>query len=530
MNNRFYNITEVEMDSFLCPQGFQRMSIPGTTELVYGKLVRHGNHQISMRIYTSIDPTGNSRARGEDAIRVMLFFKYAGEVVSVGKPQKVLRITTWSKNLQKAIDRWDSEFKICPACHHPMVIRKGSNGDFWGCCTWSKTRCSGKPSKIISAKTSDVAPAPVNTVKLERPKVSTKVESLKPVVEAKPPVKPVVHCGASGFRISEEQISNHQKQAEDVFVNTDKHLILPSRAGGGKTTMLKHLASFRKEGHRMAYLAFNRKNANEGKKKLPPEVSAMTTHSFCGRLLRDNQIKMPEKADSGKNWQIMEQVYPAMGNKDRKRLRKAAFKLIGLSKNFAIRPGDKEGIRSVHDQYTFELENEQEINAVVEIVDEVLGMSVPGSRFGSIYDFDDMIWWPIVLNLKLTFYDVVLLDEVQDFNACQIELVSRMIESGTRVVAVGDPYQAVYRFRGADCDAFDKLAAVLNNSKLGCDSVLLPTNFRCGKAILEWVRNNTVVKDIEAAYNAVEGEVREDLTYDQIIEILTEEFGNKRSG
>lgn len=506
------------------------MTIPGTTELVYGKLVRHGNHQISMRVYTSIDSTGNSRNCGEDAVRVMLFFKHDGDVIPVGKPQKVLRITTWSKNLQKAIDRWDSEWNDCPACGHPMVLRKGSKGDFWGCCTWSKTRCSGKPSKVISAKSKDIIPAPAKTLKPERPRISKEIEEFKPVAEAINPTRPIVHCSVNGFRIPANQISNHQKQAEDAFAKTDKHLILPSRAGGGKTTMLKHLASFRKEGDRMAYLAFNRKNANEGKKKLPPEVSAMTTHSFCGRLLRDSHIKMSEKADSGKNWQIMEEVYPAMSNKDRKRIRKACFKLIGLSKNFAIRPSDKDGIRSVYDQYAFDLMNEQEINAVIDIVDEVLSLSVPGSRFGSIYDFDDMIWWPIVLDIKPTFYNVVLLDEVQDFNACQIELVKRMVENGARVVAVGDPYQAVYRFRGADCDAFDKLSAVLSESKDGCESVLLPTNFRCGKAILEWVRNNTVVKDIEAAYNAVEGEVREEFTYDQIIDTLTEEFGIKGSG
>jgi ssDNA-binding Zn-finger/Zn-ribbon topoisomerase 1 len=495
--SRFHNVSQAEMEAFLLPKGFRQMTLPGTAELVYGKRINKGRHAISIRVYTAINPSGVARACGEDAIRVSAFTLFQGEPVSVGKSQKVLRITTWAKNLDAALSRWDAEWKECPACGHPMVLRNGKHGDFWGCSTYAKTKCSGKPPsapQIIEPK------AEVTVIKASRPMIN-------------------------GYRIPEDRISTQQKAAEVAFTNTDKNLILPSRAGGGKTTMLKHIASFRGEGQRMVYLAFNKKNADEGKKKLPREVVSMTTHSFCGRLLRDNNIPMPQRAESSKNRQVMEEVYPALDNKDRKRIRRAAFKMIGLAKNFACRPGDREAIKAVLDQYPFELENKAEEMTVVEIVDEVLRLSIPGSKFGSIYDFDDMIWWPVVLDLKPTHYDVALLDEVQDFNACQIELVRRLMASGTRLVAVGDPYQAVYRFRGADSDAFDKVSEALNGSDRGCETVLLPTNYRCAKSIIDWVRDNTVVHDIEAAPNAPQGSVREDLSYDKIIDLLALEFG-----
>lgn len=500
--SKFYPVSKQEMDDFLFPKGFQLMNLPKTDELVYGKRLTIHNHPVSIRVYSSIEGS-EARPCGEDAIRVSAYTMIQGEIVQIGSTHKVLRIKTWAKNLESAIAAVVEDWKACPACNHPMVLRNGAYGEFWGCSAFKITGCNGKNSPNQQVESNPEPPV-----------------SSKPTTVATPKAH-------GGFRIADEHISDQQKAAERVFVETDKHMVLPSRAGGGKTTMLKHLASFRKEGQSIAYLAFNKKNAEEGKKKLPREVASMTTHSFCSRMLRDYGISMPERADSSKNRKVLEEVYPAMNNKDRKRIRKSAFKLIGLAKNFACRPGDKDAITEVMNKYNFELENKAEELTVVEIVDQVLTLSVPGKKFGSIYDFDDMIWWPVVLDMKPTFYDVVLLDEVQDFNACQIELVSRMMEKGSRLVAVGDPYQAVYRFRGADSDAFDKVQETLNSGTRGCTVVLLPTNYRCSKSVIRWVRENSVVHDIEACDNAPEGLVDESMSYNQILDLLVEEFGKR---
>jgi exodeoxyribonuclease V beta subunit len=51
-------------------------------------------------------------------------------------------------------------------------------------------------------------------------------------------------------------------------------------------------------------------------------------------------------------------------------------------------------------------------------------------------------------------YKVVLLDEAQDTEAQQFELLRAMQREGTSLIIVGDPKQSIYRFRGADLDAF----------------------------------------------------------------------------
>lgn len=148
--SQFYNISRVEMDQFLVGLGFQLMSIPGTTELVYGKVLRHQDFTLSLRVYTAINPSGESRAKGIDAIRLKLYWRFENEPVHVGRTQNCKRVKNWRKNIQAAMDRvLDGEhFRICPNCHQPLVTREGQFGEFWACSTWFKTKCGGK--KVVA--------------------------------------------------------------------------------------------------------------------------------------------------------------------------------------------------------------------------------------------------------------------------------------------------------------------------------------------------------------------------------------------
>ena len=125
-------------------------------ELVYGKVVRIGDHRLSLRCYTAVNPGGESREKGTDAIRVQLFAKVQNggreEIVPVGRSQKCLRVASWRENLGKAIKRIaDPEhFRLCPACGHPMVIRenKATGEEFWGCSLFRITKCKGKRASV----------------------------------------------------------------------------------------------------------------------------------------------------------------------------------------------------------------------------------------------------------------------------------------------------------------------------------------------------------------------------------------------
>jgi superfamily I DNA/RNA helicase len=69
------------------------------------------------------------------------------------------------------------------------------------------------------------------------------------------------------------------------------------------------------------------------------------------------------------------------------------------------------------------------------------------------------------------------------------------------VIAVGDDYQAIYGFTGADADALDLIARDFN-----CQELPLTVSYRCPQAVVKFAQQ--WVDDIQHAPTAVVGEVR----------------------
>ncbi|RTK95884.1 MAG: hypothetical protein EKK64_05510 [Neisseriaceae bacterium] len=64
-------------------------------------------------------------------------------------------------------------------------------------------------------------------------------------------------------------------------------------------------------------------------------------------------------------------------------------------------------------------------------------------KLGNKRDFDDDLWFSAIHadELKWPKYDVVLADEVQDFNVAQQIILKKLAENGAKIVAVGDKHQ-----------------------------------------------------------------------------------------
>ena len=120
-----------------------------------------------------------------------------------------------------------------------------------------------------------------------------------------------------------------------------------------------------------------------------------------------------------------------------------------------------------------------------------------------VIDFDDMLYLAVKLNARFDPVDWLFVDEAQDTNGIQVEIMSRLqkaeqyvrngdeetsvtsygapprFQSSTRIIAVGDPHQAIYGFRGADSNAMTSIAGRFN-------AVILPlsVSYRCPKAVV----------------------------------------------
>jgi superfamily I DNA/RNA helicase len=116
-------------------------------------------------------------------------------------------------------------------------------------------------------------------------------------------------------------------------------------------------------------------------------------------------------------------------------------------------------------------------------------------------DFDDMILAPLVHHCRMDPVDWVLIDEAQDTNPARRALALAILKPGGRLIAVGDPRQAIYGFTGADSDAMD-----LIREQLGSAELPLTVTYRCPKAVVKLANN--WVPAITAHDTAPDGIVR----------------------
>lgn len=154
MPRTYVNVTIKQMTDFLTARGFKRVYPLRTSEAVFAKRVGH-EQQLSLRVYTGINPDGNSRDIGKDAIRVQLSWRYDVNSDSkilkpMGRVPHVKRIQSWRDNLAKRLDNWQDMWQVetCPKCGSALAPRqrKASKGVekasyFLGCVSYPK--CKG---------------------------------------------------------------------------------------------------------------------------------------------------------------------------------------------------------------------------------------------------------------------------------------------------------------------------------------------------------------------------------------------------
>jgi len=170
MAGKYYRISTAEMIAFLEQRTFQRIQVPNTKEIVFGKRYDYvGRNEdtgeitysipMTVRVYTSCSLNG-ARDVGEDAIRVCVLMekqvalfngkgpvRYETKIVPVGAAKRVHRISTWEKNLAQRLDDWQDLLKpLCPECSAPMNLRVPRQGEKWhafyGCCRYPTCKCT----------------------------------------------------------------------------------------------------------------------------------------------------------------------------------------------------------------------------------------------------------------------------------------------------------------------------------------------------------------------------------------------------
>jgi len=109
-------------------------------------------------------------------------------------------------------------------------------------------------------------------------------------------------------------------------------------------------------------------------------------------------------------------------------------------------------------------------------------------RQRNLVDFDDLVALPVTLlesnpDLAAVYrdrYRWISVDEYQDVDEQQYRLLSQLASPHGNLTAIGDPDQAIYRFRGADVGFFLRFQQDFS----GAHTVVLTRNYRSGAKIL----------------------------------------------
>lgn len=287
------------------------------------------------------------------------------------------------------------------------------------------------------------------------------------------------------------EASAYQARVFDFIANGTGHGVVVAVPGSGKTTTIVEAAKLLPSDVKALFVAFNKSIALELGAKLPPNVEAMTLHSFglkaCqhafGRVRIDgekgNRIARAIYGDERETWEV----------------RAALVKCGALCKGVLV--SDADGVSDVMDAFELDHNGHSRASFIANVL-KYLDMSAADRMC---VDFDDMIWFVSRHNLNVRTFSYVFVDETQDMNAAQLDMVRRAGRKG-RVIAVGDPRQAIYAFRGADSEAINRIIAELSATVLP-----LSVCYRCAPEIVK--EASLIEPSIESFPGIASGTVRD---------------------
>ncbi len=269
------------------------------------------------------------------------------------------------------------------------------------------------------------------------------------------------------------------------------HTQVIARAGSGKTSTIIESFYHLPKGKTALMVAFNKSIQTELASRAPEGVDVLTLHSLGFRACR-RAYPMLKNPDSDK---LQGHIRAVIGDENNYDLRSSIAKAVALSKSYLI--DSYVDIDQLIDSHGIDLidENRRDFIAIVQKV--MNGCKNDTARI----DFDDMIWFPLVHNLRVPQYDFVFVDEAQDLSVSQIQLALKSCKSGGRIISVGDDRQAIYSFRGADSQAIPNII-----KQLSAKTLPLSVTYRCAKSIADLAKN--IVPDLEPAPNAEIGLVQ----------------------
>jgi DNA helicase II / ATP-dependent DNA helicase PcrA len=287
-------------------------------------------------------------------------------------------------------------------------------------------------------------------------------------------------------------LSSLNEQQQQVVQATHGPVLVLAGAGSGKTRALTHRIAYILQQkiaspHQILAVTFTNKAASEMKERVQqlmrsPEytpASIGTFHSIGARMLREQAAFHPRS-----------KTFVIVDAKDSERLVRQALKELDLS----VREWNPRTLKHRISEAKNTLQSPDDIaNASASPADEVLSRVF--TRYEALlakqdaYDFDDLLRVPTDIlsrydNVRTAYqqrWRFLSVDEYQDTNPLQEQLLTLLLGPEKNICVVGDDYQAIYSWRGANVDHILRFESRYPQ----CHVIYLTQNYRSTPHILE---------------------------------------------
>lgn len=283
--------------------------------------------------------------------------------------------------------------------------------------------------------------------------------------------------------------------------DTTDNLSVVARAGAAKTSTLILVAEALPKTDILC-LAFNKKIATEMSERLPSNCEAKTLHSL-GYKAWFNFIRRKCNISDRKVYQLLREEIEKLEADDRKEAFDSmaeTMDMIRQGKSAGWLPEDFHGHwKPLLTDFEFFSGLPMEPSGLQEMLIKKVSRNSFKESLGGNLDFDDMVLCPALCAVPWPRPSLTLIDEAQDLSPLNHFILKKLVRKN-RIIAVGDPCQAIYGFRGASVNSMTELATMFSMQEYR-----LTISFRCARKITE--NAQWLASDMQSPEWAEEGQV-----------------------
>lgn len=276
---------------------------------------------------------------------------------------------------------------------------------------------------------------------------------------------------------------------------TEGPLLIQAGAGSGKTKTLTHriayiLANQLASQYQILAVTFTNKAAREMRERLATLLGYNndrsllpfmgTFHGICVKILRrdGSYVGVPSNFvifDEADRLTAVKQAYKELHINEKQFPPRQIISLISSAKNELISPSEYSQLASN--------------NPLADIASQIYPRYETKLKEAGALDFDDLILKTVKLfadnkEIQINWqrqFKYIMIDEYQDTNAAQYKLIKYLVNKDQNIAVVGDDWQSIYSWRGAD---FRNILRFEQDYKNAC-VIKLEQNYRSTKNILD---------------------------------------------